>query len=180
MNPPTRNATGATPEAATVGSTGTTGTNGGTSSTTGSTPRTDGGMLISDGGTPPGNTTIQESHTLRRGARLDVTDDAIEIHRDDETLRFAFENIVEVSHAAFDYFLGILSIALVGFGILSFQRNIPAAVAFTALGLASLYRTYNRRGQLKFRIQGHAKPVIVYPEHAEAVYEALEPYVATE
>lgn len=130
--------------------------------------------LVTDGGT------VRESHSLRRGGILEVTDDDLVITRDDESVRIKIEQIVEVSHAQFDYFLSILSLALVGFGILSFERNVPAALLFTVAGIASMYRTYNRRGQLKFRVKGRAKPLIVYPVHAEAVYNGLEPYVAAE
>lgn len=130
--------------------------------------------LVTDGGT------VRESHALRRGGTLEVTDDDLVITRDDESVRIKIDRIVEVSHAPFDYFLSILSLALVGFGILSFERNVPAALLFIAAGIASMYRTYNRRGQLKFRVKGRAKPLIVYPVHAEAVYSGLEPYVAAE
>lgn len=129
---------------------------------------------MTDGGT------IQESHALRRGGTLDVSDDELVIIRDGDPVHVEIDRIVEVSHASFDYFLGILSLALVGFGILSLERNIPAALLFGAIGLASLYRTYGRRGQLKFRVQGRAKPLIVYPVHAQAVYNGLEPYVAAD
>ena len=123
---------------------------------------------------------VRESHSLRNGGTLDVTTEELVVTRDGEAVRIDLERIVEVSHAPFDYFLGILSIALVGFGVLSLQRSIPAALVFIVLGLASLYRTYGRRGQLKFRVKGRAKPLIVYPVHAESVYQGLEPYVAAE
>lgn len=128
------------------------------------TVRTDGGVL--------------ESHTLRRGGKLELMEDALRVTDDDESIRVPYEKIVEVSHSSIDFFLGILSLALVGFGILSLERNALAGLAFTVIGFASLYRTYGRRGQLKFRVQGRAKPLIVYPEQAEATYNALEPYVA--
>lgn len=140
-----------------------------------STPRDDAAHPFA----PDGGAVI-ESHTLRGGGRLEVTDDALVVRRDDDPVQIDLVNIVEVSHASFDYFLGILSLALVGFGVVSLERNVPAGLVFTAIGLASLYRTYGRRGQLKFRVQGRAKPLIVYPEHADAVYTALEPHVAAE
>lgn len=129
---------------------------------------------VTDGGT------IRESHALRNGGTLDVTDDELVITQDDDPVRIEIDRIVEVSHASFDYFLGILSLALIGFGILSLERNVPAALLFGAIGVASLYRTYGRRGQLKFRVQGRAKPLIVYPVHAQSVYDGLEPYVGVE
>lgn len=140
-----------------------------------SLPRTpDSRRPMTDGGT------IRESHALRSGGTLDVTDDELVITRDDDPVRIEIDRIVEVSHASFDYFLGILSLALVGFGILSLERNVPAALVFGAIGAASLYRTYGRRGQLKFRVKGRAKPLTVYPVHAQAVYDGLEPYVAAD
>lgn len=129
--------------------------------------RTDGGDVL-------------ESHTLRRGDTLEITPETVVISQDGELVEIAFDRIVEVSLSSYDYFLTILSIALVAFGIMSLERNLLAGIAFTAVGIGSLYRTYNRRGQLKFRVQGRAKPLIVYPKHAQAVYDALEPYVAAE
>ena len=129
---------------------------------------------VADGGT------TRESHALRGGGTLEVTDDDLVVTRDGESVQIDIDRIVEVSHASFDYFLSILSLALVGFGVVSLQRNVPVALLFVVAGAASMYRTYGRRGQLKFRVKGRAKPLIVYPVHAEAVYDGLEPYVAAD
>ena len=124
--------------------------------------------------------TVRESHPLRGGGTLEVTDDDVVVTRNGESVHVDIDRVVEVSYASFDYFLSILSLALVGFGVVSLQRNVPVALFFVVAGAASLYRTYGRRGQLKFRVKGRAKPLTVYPVHAEAVYDGLEPYVAAD
>lgn len=121
---------------------------------------------------------VRESHPLRPDGTLEVTDEALIVRRDGDPIRVTLDDVVEVSLASFDYFLGFLSVAIIGFGILSLERNVLVALGFVVVGVASLYRTYRRRGQLTFRVQGRAKPLTIYPEHAQAVYDALEPYVA--
>lgn len=118
------------------------------------------------------------SHALRDGGTLSVTTDAIVVDRGTaDPIRIAVDNLVEVSLSSFDYFLGLLSVAIVGFGVLSLERNVLLGLAFVVVGLASAYRTYSRRGALTFRVTGRAKPLVVYPEYPQAVYDSLEPYV---
>ncbi|NIS37148.1 MAG: hypothetical protein GWN07_39945, partial [Actinobacteria bacterium] len=63
------------------------------------------------------------------------------------------ETIDEVTIQSFDYFLGLLSAVLVGFGLLSIERNLLGAAFFVAFGLASLYWTYRKRGQVQLHLR---------------------------
>ncbi len=69
------------------------------------------------------------------------------------------ETIDEVTIQSFDYFLGLLSAVLVGFGLLSIERNLLGAAFFVAFGLASLYWTYRKRGQVQLHLRERRKAV---------------------
>lgn len=128
------------------------------------------------------------SFSLRFGGSLTVSRDELVVNRDgsgtgentDPPLRIEPDDVVEVTLDSIDYFLLVLSLAIVGFGVLSLERNLLAGLAFAAIGLASGYRTYRRRDALRIRVSGRAKPIVLYPENPAAVAKALETHVAAE
>ncbi|MFB6073006.1 MAG: hypothetical protein ABEJ88_08560 [Halobacterium sp.] len=121
-----------------------------------------------------------ETFALRRGGRLALGDDGIYLDRpDEETVRVDAEHVVEVQYENFDYFLGLLSLSLVAFGLYSTTKHVLGGLAFAAAGVGSFYLTYRKRGKLTFMVSGRAKPLVVHPEHPEAAYEALRPLMDT-
>jgi len=128
------------------------------------------------------------SFSLRFGGTLNITPDELVVDRthsnaDEETeppTRIDPDQVVEVTLDSIDYFLLVLSLAIVGFGVLSLERSVLAGLAFAAIGLASGYRTYRRRDALRIRVTGRAKPVVVYPDDPSAVAAALEAHVAAD
>lgn len=99
-------------------------------------------------------------------------DEALYLERDDERTRVAFEHVSELSYRDTDYFVVVLSVVLVGFG-LWFVPRTPASLLFSAVGVASLVRLSRRRGELVVRASGRAKPLAFHPEDAGAFYDAL-------
>lgn len=99
-------------------------------------------------------------------------DDALYVEREGERTRVAFDDLSELAYRDVDYFVVVLSIVLVGFGLWFVQRN-PAALLFTLVGAASLVRLYRHRGELVIRVTGRAKPLTFHPADAPAFYDAL-------
>ena len=139
-------------------------------------------MTDTDGALADVDEYISESYALRRtGGSLGLGTENLYVARDgEETIRVALDNIVEVQYDSFDWFLTIVSVALVGFGAYSTRQNLLGGVAFAVAGVVSLYLTYRKRGKLSFKVSGRAKPLDVYPERPEAAYEALRPFMADE
>lgn len=113
---------------------------------------------------------------LRRGGRIvGLTDDRLLVLDDEGRTSVSHDNVVEVTVQDVDWFLVILSVALVGWGVLTLQRNVLVGVVGVGLGGASLYRTYGRRGKVTVRVTNRPKPLVVYPENPDAFREALRP-----
>ena len=89
---------------------------------------------------------------VRGGGRVGVTDDRVLVVRPDGTTSVRLGAVAEVTVEAFDWFLGVLSAAVVGFGVLSLDRSVLGGLAFLAFGVLSLYVTYRRRGRVKIHV----------------------------
>ena len=116
---------------------------------------------------------------LRRQAPLRVADgwagfddEALYVERDGERIRVGFEQVTELSYRDTDYFVAVLSVVLVGFG-LWFVRESPASLLFSLVGLASLFRLYRRRGTVVVRVADRPKPLAFHPTDGGAFYDAL-------
>lgn len=120
-------------------------------------------------------------HTpLRRGGRVGVTDDRVLVVRSGETTSVELGTIAEITVQSFDWFLGILSTVLVGFGVLSLERNVVGGLLFAAFGIASFYWTYRKRGQVQLHLHNRRKAVTfsldATDEFRDAMDTALKPY----
>ncbi|WP_321112659.1 hypothetical protein [Halorussus salinisoli] len=124
--------------------------------------------------------TVRERLALRTGGSVALTDDRLLVSADDELTSVAFDDVTEVTVEDFDYFLGVLSAVLVGWGLYSTQRNAALGLGFAAFGGVSLYWTYRKRGKARIKVVGRPKPISVFPADTEAFYDALEPLMAEE
>lgn len=119
---------------------------------------------------------------LRRGGRVGLTDDRVIVVRPEESTSVHLEAIGEVTVQSFDWFLGLLSAVLVGFGALSLERSLVGGLAFVAFGLASLYWSYRKRGRVQLHLRNRRKSVTfslaAAEEFREALGGALEQYQA--
>ncbi|WP_157722475.1 hypothetical protein [Halolamina sp.] len=98
--------------------------------------------------------------------------EALFVERDGERVRVAFDNVTELSYRDTDYFLVVLSVVLVGFG-LWFVPESPFSLLFSVAGLASLYRLYRHRGEVVVRVTDRPKPLTFHPTDGGAFYDAL-------
>lgn len=119
-----------------------------------------------------------EAFALRRGGVLALTPDRLYVVRDGEDgVRFDVEDVVSVKYDSMDWFLAVLSVALVGFGVYSTTQHVLGGIAFALAGVVSLYVTYRKRGKLSFQVSGRTDPLIVFPERPRRVYETLKDYL---
>lgn len=112
---------------------------------------------------------------LRRGGEIAVSDRRVLVASDDQVISIPFANISEVTHEAFDWFIAIVSVALVLFGLYSLDQHLLVAGAFVVVGLWSLVRTYRKRHLVRIHTHAQPKPVEVFPENVDGLYGELEP-----
>ncbi|MEF8813379.1 MAG: hypothetical protein V5A55_06120 [Halovenus sp.] len=112
--------------------------------------------------------------SLRGGGWIGYTADAVYVERDDERIKIANEHIREVALRSLRWDLAIMSLLLVGVGgYVVVTRNPLVGVAFAAVGLLSLYRTYGDRYELLIRVENRSKPVAVHPQYPVECHETL-------
>ncbi|MFW6447927.1 MAG: hypothetical protein ACOC0X_00120 [Halobacteriota archaeon] len=110
---------------------------------------------------------------LRRGTTIGLTDDRL-LLVDDQRTSIPYENVKEVRLESFDWFLGIMSLALVAFGLASTLRRPIVGLGFAVVGVVSLWFTYRRRNRVILDLHTRARPVTLYPDDPDELLEALE------
>lgn len=123
------------------------------------------------------NETVRDRLPLRTGGSVAVTDERLLVNADEELTTVALDDVAEVTVEEFDWFLGVLSALLVGYGLYSIPRSLPLGLGFAGFGAASLYWTYRKRGKARIKVVGRPKPISVFPADTGAFYDALEPFV---
>jgi hypothetical protein len=119
--------------------------------------------------------TISQRLSLRTGGSVALTDDHLLVAADDKITTIALDDVSEVTIEAFDWFLSVLSILLVGYGLYSIPRSALLGGGFATFGAMSLYWTYRKRGKARIKVAGRPKPISVFPADTEAFAAALEP-----
>lgn len=99
--------------------------------------------------------------------------------RGDERFKVAFDHVAQVTVDDYDYFLVILSVVLVGFGVW-FARQQPLALVFSLAGLVSGYLVYRRRNRVVIHIRNRPKPVVLHPTEVTELQERLRIAIAPE
>ncbi|WP_276272442.1 hypothetical protein [Haloarcula litorea] len=118
---------------------------------------------------------------LRRGGRITITDERILVERPDEvSVTVATAAVADVSLQDVDWFLAVMSLGLVGFGLLSVGRSVVLGGAFAVAGVVSLGLTYRKRGAVRLRVSGETDPIRVFPADPRACFDALGAVVAAE
>ncbi|WP_276302159.1 hypothetical protein [Halorussus lipolyticus] len=121
-----------------------------------------------------GDDEIRERLPLRTGGTVVVTDDRLLVSADDEITSIALDDVAEVTIEAFDWFLAVLSVLLVGYGLYSIPRSVLLGGAFAVFGAGSLYWTYRKRGKARIKVADRPKPISVFPADTAAFADALE------
>jgi hypothetical protein len=115
---------------------------------------------------------------LRDGGWVGVTPERLAVvHRNEDPVYVDFDQVATIRVEPLDWFLVLMSIALVGFGLVSIPRNLLAGVGFCVAGGISLYVTYGRRDRVRITAEGTTDDLTIYPEDVEALKDALDPYV---
>ncbi len=128
----------------------------------------------------PDGETVSERLSLRTGGSVALSDDYLLVVTDEESgdpdlTRVALDDVAEVTVEKFDTFLAVLSVLLVGYGLYSVPRSALLGLAFAAFGAVSLYWTYRKRGKVRIRVEGRAKPISLFPADTDAFTSALRP-----
>jgi len=110
----------------------------------------------------------------RFGRAVGLTDDRL-LLVDDETISVAYGDVDEVTAQDADWFVAVMSVGLVGFGVLSLPQNLPAGLVFLAAGLVSLALVYRKRGKVTVRVHTRPKPLSFYLKEPETFLSRLEP-----
>jgi hypothetical protein len=111
---------------------------------------------------------------LRTGGWVGLTDDhLLVVDPDDDDVRVALDEVAQVTLQDFDWFVGVLSVALVGFGLFMTRQNALGGLAFAAFGAASLYWSYRKRQEVHVHVADRPKPITLYPAAADEFYETL-------
>ena len=118
---------------------------------------------------------VRERLALRTGGSVAVTGDRLLVAAGDELTRVELDEVTEVTVEEFDYFLAVLSVALVGYGVYSIPRNAALGLGFAAFGVASCYWTYRKRGKARIEVSGRSRPISVFPADTGTFVDALEP-----
>ena len=112
----------------------------------------------------------------RRGGALGVTDERLLVGAAEEGgdhLAVSLARVEEVTHRRVDWFLVLLGLAVVAFGLVSVPRNPVAGGAFALVGCVSLLVTWRRRDRVRVRVRGRPKPLTLYPAEPARVLSAV-------
>lgn len=108
------------------------------------------------------------------GGQVGLSDDALFVAcGDGPAVRVGYDSMAEVAVQSVDYFLSVMAVVIVGFGLYTVQTSVPGGLGLAAIGLVSGYRTYRRRAALVVRVTGRAKPLTLHPTDTDALYDAL-------
>lgn len=118
----------------------------------------------------------EQSWRLRHGNEIAFRDDVLFIDKggDEETFRVELDDVVEVTRRTVDWFTGVMSVLLVGIGLLLTTDSVLGGLGFAAAGAVSVYLTYRRRDEMNLRVRGRTKPLKVYPVNGDRFYADLE------
>lgn len=114
---------------------------------------------------------------LRFGGEVAVTDGRLLVKRTDELVSVPYANVSEVATERIDWFLVLMSLALVGFGVYSLSDNAVVGAGAVAFGGWSVYRTYRHRDRVRVHTHSRPKPVELFPADVDALHGELEPAI---
>lgn len=124
--------------------------------------------------TPPDGERFEFTTDLRHGGWAGVTESSLVVETD-ARYRVDADDIQEVTFEDIDWFVGLLGLVVVGYGLYSTQFDVLFGLAFAVVGVVSLYLTYRKRNRVRIRVAGRPKPLTIYPPSTESFQRALEP-----
>jgi len=119
----------------------------------------------------PDGEALRYTASLRGGGAVGLTDERLLI-ADDEVTSVEFASVRGVTGREVDWFVAVLSVALVGIGLLSGVEDGPlVGAAFVAAGVASVLLVYRKRGKVTVNVHGRGKPLAF---HVDSTDEFLD------
>jgi len=115
---------------------------------------------------------------LRTGGTVVLGADRLIVDRGDDPVVVDLDDVVEVSLQDMDWFLAVMSFALVGFGLLSLDRSVLLGGAFAVAGAVSLALTYRKRNALRIQVAGRTDPLRCFPVEPQTLLAELEAALA--
>ncbi|PSQ15328.1 hypothetical protein BRD00_14470 [Halobacteriales archaeon QS_8_69_26] len=112
--------------------------------------------------------------TVRTGGAVGLTDGRLLVVRDGRVETVPFENVDEVLVQSFDWFLGVMSVGLVGFGLYSTTMDPLLGLGFAVAGTVSFALTYRRRGRVRVEMHTKPKPLVFHLARTDPFEEAFE------
>lgn len=109
----------------------------------------------------------------RGGGSVGVTDERLLVADGDPT-SVELGTIEEVTVRDVDYFVGSLSVALLGIGILAAENSLLVGGLFLAAGVASLVLVYRKRGKVMVDVRNRAKPLVFYLDDHDEFLDRLD------
>ncbi|KAA9398166.1 hypothetical protein Har1130_05100 [Haloarcula sp. CBA1130] len=131
---------------------------------------------VADHGSPV--STERYAGSLRTGGTVVLGADRLVVDRGDSPVVIDLDDVVEVSLQDIDWFLAVMSAALVGFGLLSLDQSIPLGGAFVVAGAVSLALTYRKRNALRIQVAGRTDPLKCFPADPQSLLAELEAALA--
>lgn len=125
----------------------------------------------------PSGEALRYSDELRGSGAVGLTDERLLVV-EDEVTSVELPSVDSVELQAFDWFLGFMSVLLVGLGLFLTRESVLGGLGLAAAGVASLYLTYRKRGEASVVVRGRAKPIKLHPDDLRGFREAFERAVA--
>jgi hypothetical protein len=123
----------------------------------------------------PDGEALRYTATTRDDGAVGLTDDRLLLFDGDDTVTSVeYDTIDEVTAEDLDWFLAVLSVGLVGFGLFSFDRSALLAAGFALAGIGSLYLVYRNRGEVNVGVHDRAKPLSFHLDEPETFLSRLE------
>lgn len=110
---------------------------------------------------------------LRSGGRIGISDERLLV-LDEQVRSVPFENVDELRFQSFDWFLMLMSLGLVAFGLFSITIHVLGGLAFAGAGVVSVYLTYRKRGRVTVKLHSQVKPVVFHLDDTASFREEME------
>lgn len=121
----------------------------------------------------PAGETLRYRVARRGGGAVGFTDERLLVV-DGEVTSVSFGNVDEVTARSVDWFVAVLSVALVGVGVLAAEGTPLVGAGFAVAGLVSLAVVYRKRGRVACAVHGRDKPLVFRLDDTEEFLDRLE------
>ena len=120
------------------------------------------------------DTVTLDRMALRNGGWVGYSEDGIFVDRDGQRIKIHSGDISTIALQVVAWDVAVMSVLLIGLGgYVAATRSPLVGLAFGAVGLFSLYRTYVKRYRLVIEVENEPKPVTMHPAYPKECHETL-------